>query len=294
MKKTPTKKTVPVKRTAENSEISMLRASRKAAIESLDFDTAEELAKQIREVRCGSYAKAISPIKTTFLECARIAIEQHLENVGKIETDKSDEIFRFRSQIKKEFSELKERHVKQLVTLETRFATVRVKEAQKTSPAYDELINQAKSAAAGDDYEKARKLQLQASMLQEEEANRRITKIDEESQEQTEITMNRQKIELQALVTKLNEGLASIDKKCEIKMAKEREDRDIILNDRLSKSVKEAMGVGQPGFNVQKYREDLERSLIELLNEYKLGVPKGIKQDAKPTWKQTASGPHSK
>ena len=279
--KTPMKvrlnKNLKMKRSPETKEIAKLRETQKVAIAAMDFDTAEEISKQIENIRTFALDAYLNPVKDSLSEDVRTEIADYFMRTDNIRQTKQDRILDHRREMSLEFDKTKSKHIKQLVDLETEFETMRMKEAQRTTPEYEEMIKQAKDAAAVGAFDDARSIQDHAIRLHEQEIERKMIKIDEELKVQTDIIISGQREELERLVKKFNDGILLIENKEKNELQRELEVRDSRLVGYVNKAAKRLVAEAPSGYtDYVVCRRILSNFMVEILASYEIEIPKEV------------------
>jgi hypothetical protein len=269
------------KQSVTTTEITQLRSLQRSAVAALDIDAAEDIEGQIINLSAEAFAAAVVQLKERMYANVRSLILWHKTNIDTLRNTEYTKTVDLRTHINAEFEALKAKHLQDLVSLETEFASVRMKDSQRTIPEYEEILAQAKAAAAIRDWEQARLLQTAAATAAQTEMDKRLAKLDTDFRGQSESLLQTHQKDLEFLVKKLFSGLDLLKGQAQRSVDTEMELNEARLLSALNKSSKELVVITPLGTDAAPYIRELENDLVALLREAELAVPKKLRWNPK-------------
>ena len=259
-------------------KIQELRLLHKNAIEKLDFLDAENIEKQISELKAEEQKNRISTIKTDFEETIRNLIKLYKQKLSTLNEKKELNIYSFRVQINTNFENLKAKQINEIAELEKMYANERIKETQRSSPEYENIILRAKSAGIMHDYKLAAELQNSANLVSQSYIEKRLALIDKDFEVKNDSLMQKHKKEIILLVKRLETGLKKVIDTNEIEFNQERN----ILDSQLINEYKKVSRKIQLVTNeLSAHLQYIDQILSQILTENLIDIPKFLCESVK-------------
>lgn len=252
-------------------EIQKLRLKHKSAINNLDFAEAESIEKQISELKSGTLSDHFSRIKSNFEKNINSIIMEYKKKLIAFKDDNESSINNFRIQINDTFDNLKSKQMEEMIELERVYATDRLKETQRSSPQYENMLLQAKSAGAVHDYQTALYLQNSALLVQQSILDKRLEQIDKDYEIKNEALLQKHTKEIILLVKRLEEGIKKINDKNGPFYDFEKKKLDAQLINEYSKTSKEMQIYSS---DISPYLPEIDQILFNELTNNEIEIPK--------------------
>jgi hypothetical protein len=133
-----------------------LRMSRKKAIESLDFERAEELEHELHVQKANEVRATFDEIKPEFVAELQAAIERSRAFEAEIQERSVRGVQSVRRSYHRLFTDIQQIHLAELAQLESQYADNRIRANGRRIPEQTALLEEAKKAALNGDYATAR------------------------------------------------------------------------------------------------------------------------------------------
>ena len=271
-------------------EINNLRIQQKDAIENLDYDTAEELSKKIKQLKknasmlnCDHQMEVLEAEIYKTLQATDNELNTMYENIRKEEK-------KIRERIHRKFEKLDHDNVNQLIDLERQYAQARLLETQRTIPEKEELLVKSRYAARNEDFEAAREYRNKAELIAQIDLEQRLQKTDIDYDQARRIQLAKQREGFETLSKQLEGNLKNLQGLLDLKEKKIFEDRDTRLRGLLQKS---RFTTGDAN-SINIINLKLERFMAEVLTKNGVPLPKGIGEQYTTKLISNASQIHSK
>ena len=190
-----------------SDKLSDLRLKKKIAIQSLDFDMAEQLDQEIENQNQEISNIRINKIKQEIMKEINELISKYLKNKKDINEFK----FQNENLISSKFQELYDKtiiqHEKELKSLEKSHYISLIREAEREVPDQFDLLEKAKFSANEGKYQEAKKMREEARIIGENELHSRKEKVDEEFASSKLNLATRQQLSLDDIAQKYNEEI---------------------------------------------------------------------------------------
>jgi hypothetical protein len=288
---TPRKCLPTVRYSPDAQQLARLRTLQKTAIAAGNIDLAEQCEGEISALRQGTFASSFCDLKREFDEAVRRLITLYERRMSELEAKEEPSLRAFRQHINDDFINMQERHVHRLKQLQRAFASARLRESQRPVPEAEWLVQQSRFAAQIRDFEQAKQLLAQAAAVGQAECERRVAKLDLDLKAQTGLILQDQKKEMEAMVARLDRGVALIHTENEAKKATESETRDLKLIAELQKFTRRLIALAGPGAHISPHQRELEDLLVEIIESAALPVPKRLKKNPNAATRQFFKSP---
>ena len=198
-----------------NSILSNLRQRKKAAIQSLDFDTAKELDKEIQNQHELIITDKISKISVEIMKEVIEHVNKYKDIRAEIQTFQKKQEAHIASTYQSIFEKTQLQHDKEMKYITRAHESALMREAEREVTEQMDLLEKSKAAAVTGDYEEAKRLQKEAREVGERELLGRQQKVDSEfSQSKSNLAVKQQEAmdkigskydeEMNALATEIN------------------------------------------------------------------------------------------
>ena len=161
-----------------NDKLVDLRNKKKLAIQSLNFDAAEENDKQIQIQNELIISDRIEKINIEILK----ELQRHIKKYAKVYSDIDEYAFQQENSLNLSFQGLFDKaqiqYEKESESIDSSHGTTLLREAEREVPEQMELLERAKQEATQGNYSEARRLREQARTVGENEIRRRKNQID--------------------------------------------------------------------------------------------------------------------
>ena len=258
----------PLKQEKEefNKKIAKLRQQKKEAIRNKDFDRAEEIDQQIIEINKQYELDVIKKAEEDFRIKTREIIGIYETKFQEAAAQQQEAEKQVRIRVNNSFEELRKQQQEELINLEKEHANDRLREQLRPIPDVITLNQQAAHAATVGDYQGARNYKDQAAILQENDVEKRLRKVDEEFEAQIDALILAQRTQLQLLSKNLLHDL-------EICQEKARNRQKLLLENR------EAALIAHYNTNGQS-SDKFDAILAQECYSYNVPVPRGFGSSA--------------
>ena len=271
--RTPTNAATKLANSPNTKKIAELRAARKAAIDRLDFVTAEKIENEINELLSGKKSEDLSMIKSDLETFLKDSIEYYKQKLIQLDESKEQDIYNFRKQINQRFEALKSKHMDEMIELERLYSNDRLKESQRVSPEFDHIAEKAKSAGILHDYKTAMELQEEAYLAAQASLDRRLAQVDQEYENKNQILMSKQKTELLQLIKRLQTGLEKINEKDSQTRSSEKNSLDTKIASEFQRHMKKLHQRLRQS-EIAEPKTEIENFINKILEENNLDCPK--------------------
>jgi hypothetical protein len=270
-----------------------MRALQKTAISACDIDYAEQIDDVISSLHKNAFDTAWNKLKADFGDAVRSLLALYEQNMRQVNETEESKLLTFKRQINTDFLKLQARHREYLTDLQKEFASLRLRESQRTVRESDELVKQSKYAASIHNYEQAKMLQSLAQTAAQNELERRFERIETEMRIQVVRTIAEQQKEIENLVERLERGITTIKTAADNDRALEFDMKDVKFIGELTKYTKDLVAIAGQHIPVPPYQRELEDLLREIIESAGLAVPAKLKRNAKTATKQSSMSPRS-
>lgn len=271
-----------IKKSPNSKKIQELRLLHRNAIDKLDFLEAENIEKQIFELKAGTQNDQISAIKSEFEEAILNHINYYKQKLAEIIDTKESNDYDFRVQINTSFENLKLKQMNEMADLEKVYANDRLKETQRLSPDYENLILRAKSAGALHDYKLAAELQNSAFLVSQSYLDKRLAQVDKDYEAKNEALMQKHTKEIILLVRRLESGLQKIIEKSE---KAQNQEKNILDSKLINEYKKVSRKIQLQANEISSHLQEIDQSLSQILVENSIDIPKILCESVKNSTK---------
>ena len=253
-------------RSKVDQEIAKLRQQKREAIKNKDYDTAEEIDRQILVLNDNFDRELVLRSEEEFRQKADEIVRIYITKF-----DEADEFFsqqqkQVRVRINASFDDMRKQHAEDLIRLEKEHANNRLREQLRPIPAVITLNEQAEHAATVGNYDGARAFRREAEILQQSDVEKRLRRVDEEFEAQSDGIINAQRQQLELLSEKLIAELKVFEDQAQHRHKMLVENREAALIAHFNTN----------GQNSERY----EAILAQVCYDYGIPPPKGIGQSA--------------
>jgi hypothetical protein len=269
-----------IERISEDQRMAELRRRQKQAVQNLDFDLAEELEMRIQGCHKDYSASDFADAVIQLLERADVVVRESLAKIEGFNQQRQEDEKAVRFRINSQFQALKQNHISQLVEHEKDHAVARLRETERTIPAYENLIKRSRQAGQQKLFEEARIFRASAELVNETDLECRLAKIDADFEGTRKGLINIQSKEIQILAQRLEEGLKRVAEDIEIKISKENAVRKPKLIGMLDEVVRKCGDRGSSS-ELAKRAEYVEREFCSRLVALGCPVPECIGTSSK-------------
>lgn len=258
-----------------NKIIADLRIQQKNAVENLDYDTAEMIENQIKEIRQSSKLLEFQEKLNVFAERLTEIVTNSYSNVEEIKKEGKKDQHQIRTRINNEFESLRAKQINELVSLEKDYASARLRETQRLIPEQEELLKKSKNAALTKDFDLARQYRDAAALVAETDLEARLMKTDNDFNELRKTLMAKQKDDIVFLSKKLDEELNTVERTVELKLQKEDTQRNVKVFNHFDKYQTSACACLDPNDTNARIRQ-LDEVCTQILYSINCPKPSGI------------------
>ena len=199
----------------KTKEFQNLIKKRKAAIEDLDFETAQKIDEEIRQKN----QNINDSENTTNLDDLKKEVENIVDSsnaeIEQAKQTKRQEELILRKQINATFEELQKTHLQEINKFDHMYSLKCLEETERQIPEHDRLEDAAKKAALCGNYEDAKLLQKQALIAAQNELDKRMAKIDDDHEKAAQSLVGQKKVEIDLLVKRLASSLQKLNENLE-------------------------------------------------------------------------------
>ena len=219
-----------VTKAKKTKEFQKLIRKRKAAIEDLDFDTAQKIDEEIRQKN----QNINDTENNTNLDDLKREIEEIVDGsnaeIEQAKQTKRQEELVMRKQINATFEELQKTHLQEINNFDHMYSIKCLEETERQIPEHDRLEDAAKKAALCGNYEDAKLLQKQALIAAQNELDKRMAKIDDDHEKAAFTLISQKRVEINHLVKRFTSSLQQLEERLEkqLKSIESRRDFRII------------------------------------------------------------------
>lgn len=196
-----------------NAKIRELRLKQKQAIEVLDFTYARQINEEIIEIKAGNAKKNKQSLYQPYLDM----LEKYLIEFSDIVAEKKRLFFNeekcIRAKYEQKFKQAKNRHMKILAEIQMKQVKSFLKERSRPVPEYEDMIINAKKAAAAGDFDLAEQIRDKSSEVAQLVYDEREKKVNDKFQIIQINTLNTMGTEIQNISTLLQRALANVQTK---------------------------------------------------------------------------------
>lgn len=200
-----------------NDKLSELRHKKKVAIQSLDFDAAEEFDRQIKELDETIIQDRITKIKEEILK----DLADHIDKYDRIRTEIVEFQITQQNQLGTTYQNLidkaQEQHEKELKNIDKSHGVALLREAEREVPEQIELLEKAKAAANEGKYTEARNLREQARCVGEQQLEDRKNNLDREFDQSRSMLAAKQQNSIEVIQGKYDEELEELTKEVDLR-----------------------------------------------------------------------------
>ena len=252
-----------------HTHINDLRIKKQAAIDVLDFETAETIENQIQE-ELNNFAKV--QISDVLLQAKQEAdrlekqFDQRLQDEAEISRQNTQKIFTKYQVI---VEDLEQQHVDQLMENENERAYTLIQESEQDIEEQLQLLEEAKKEASLSNFAKAKELRQQARDVAEAELERRRKETEEKYQKIKEETIQKQKEELNDLAKQHEEEVNQEKISQEAVFRKTQE--DIVSSFRIiaKTAIARFRAVSSNAENIEKATKEITEHTEKIVNKFK-------------------------
>jgi hypothetical protein len=271
-----------------DAKVRELRRRQKLAIQSMDFDLAEAIEKQIHGARGVEIDQVVQDACVKIQNEADKVLKDIEERLKVVEQEKIKNEGKIRIRINTQFDSIQSGHITALIEMEQNYAAVRLRETERTIPEQEKLLLQAKHAGAALEFDKARSFRDAAQLVGETDLQARLARLDEEFEKGRQGLLKRQREDVIFLSKRLDEELHSASELAGHETVQILDTRAPRLTAVLERAVRD-LTADVPDGEVETHAGKLERTLAEFLVASNCPVPVAVGNSVR-TRPQKASG----
>lgn len=265
-----------------NDLISDLHTKKQMAIESLDFEVAEELHAEIQNQIQRRALSQIEQIQYESMKNLEKIQRNHTQALLDLAEQKRRLDARLYTKFQVIFEETQEDHIQQLMDLEKERGLTLLDESEKPVEEQILLLEQAKNEAVLTHFDVAKNLRQRAREVGEAELEARRQKVETDYIEKKEQMLEQHKLDLEQITKLHEEEITKMKKECEENDKKE----ELVFSNAVKNIIHEA-GVRFQACTTnnetkEKAINELQSKMDESMNKYKaipLGLPKPTKSE---------------
>ncbi|KAH0789188.1 hypothetical protein GPJ56_006858 [Histomonas meleagridis] len=267
----------------ENAELIRLQ---KIAIASLDYSKAEELEQQIQSKNNQRQIDAINQIREDLFSYFDSTIENMKATFQNINQHRDQRILGLRRNISARFNETRNSQIQELIQLQAELSTLKMREIQRKSPDYEELIAKSRTAAECHNFALAKELQNMANEINSIDLEKRLKKLEDDYKTKSARVIDVQKTEILKLSKALKDGISKISGESDVQTDREKSIFEIRLSGAIRNAIKDIALVA-PGKATNEYLKEFEAKLSNLLEENSFEVPQSLFKTISTTLRQS-------
>jgi hypothetical protein len=266
--------------TENDARVIELRRQQKIAVQNVDFELAEEIDRRIAACRTTDRKGEYDAAAAQFRERTAEIVGGSRSLIADLIAEKEDKERAIRIQINAQFELLQNEHLKALVNYERECAAARLRETERTIPAQEKLLAQARHAGACRLYDDARHFREAADVVAQTDLDCRMARLDEDFDSGRQALLKKQRAEIETLSTRLDHEIRLLDDRLRLTIAKEEELRGVKLNGHLGRQIRDFANSAPPsGCTAETVA--LEREFATHLADLNCAIPKGIGESAR-------------
>ena len=258
-----------------NKNITQLRIQQKNAIQNLDYDTAENIEQQIKDEKVTAVEFLYRERVKKFEERLHRILSDSKSLIDGLKEKYIKDERQIRVRVNNEFNSLRERQVKDLISLEKDYASARLRETERTIPEHEELLKRSKNAALVKDFELARKYRDSAALVAETDLEARLQKTDSDFENLRRTTISKQREEIEYLSRKLDDELKALSLQAQNRLKKEDNIRNIKIIGHFDNYATLIRGMVEIP-DIENRIKDLDNLCNQILREHNCPRPNGI------------------
>lgn len=182
-----------------NDRLVDLRNRKKLAIQSLDFDTAEQLDEEIRKQNEMITTQRINHIHGEIMKELYEHLSKFKSMRDEMQGSNNKEEAMIEAQYQASVAKMKQQHEKELRNIDKAHSTSLLREAEREVPEQFDILEKSKEAAMSGDYARARQLRDEARRVGEQQLQSRKDKVDREFSESRAMLCTKQQEALDQL-----------------------------------------------------------------------------------------------
>ena len=249
-----------------DQEIAKLRQQKREAIRHKDYDTAEEIDRQIVVLNNNFDMELVLKAEEEFRQKADEIVRIYITKFQEVDEILIQQQKQVRVRINASFEEMRKQHQEELINLEKEHANNRLREQLRPIPAVITLNQQAEHAATVGNYDGARAFRDEAENMQQSDVEKRLRRVDEAFEVQSDTIINSQRQQLLLLSQKLISELQAFEEQAQHKHKQLLQNREAALIAHFNTS----------GQNSERY----EAILAQVCYDYGIPPPRGIGSSA--------------
>lgn len=255
-----------------NAKIRELRLKQKQAIEVLDFNYARQINEEIIDIKAGIAKKNKQSLYQPYLDM----LENYLKEFNDIVAEKRRLFFNeekcVRAKYEQKFKQAKNRHMKILAEIQMKQVKSFLKERSRPVPEYEDMIVNAKKAAAAGDFDLAEQIRDKSSEVAQLVYDEREKKINDKFQIIQVNTLNTMSTEIQTISTLLQRALSNVQTRkntCFDDLYKSRKQQVIAIHQKFTFVWTKCNPVAKKCAKVSNFNTQFE----EICNKYDCPIP---------------------
>lgn len=256
----------------EDEKIRELRLKQKQAIEVLDFKYARQINEEIIDIKAGAAKKNKQALYQPYLDM----LENYLKEFDQTVEEKQRLFFNeekcVRAKYEQKFKQAKSRHMKILTEIQMKQVKSFLKERSRPVPEYEDMIVNAKKAAAAGDFDLAEQIRDKSSEVAQLVYDERERKVNDKFEVIQLNTLNTMSTEIHNLATLLQRAISSIKTKkdrCFEELYKSRELQVIAIHQKFTFMWTKCSSVAKKCAKVSHFNVQFE----QICNQYECPIP---------------------
>ncbi|OHS97537.1 hypothetical protein TRFO_36221 [Tritrichomonas foetus] len=278
----------PIPDKVTNAKINKLRDLRKDAINHHDFVRAQEIDKEITNVKQEALKRQREIIHENFSNKIKAHVDHFNNTFDRVEKDFDDQDHSVRLRYHKFFEDTQLTQKTELLNAEREFHDSLTRENLRRIPAHEKILEQSRKAATNGQYDEAIALKATASDLAKEDLEKRISAVEKDFIEKRESLFDQFKKVIEQLQQKFSVDRKKIEEKRNQALETENSNRDNQITATLGKFTLKLVQSGAAK-DSKEAEEILRADLVELLDE--LGCPMPAAKGEENAGKTPTKGP---
>lgn len=264
--------------TSKMNKIVLLREQRKEAISKHEFSQAQEIDKEIAQIKQDVIEYQERIILLDFEQKIRKHVEVFNVAYDKLKSNFDEQVHMVRVRYNKFFIDTQISQKTELLNAEREYKDSISRENLRRIPECENMLELSRKAATNGQYDEARSLKEKACDVAKANLEKRIQMVDEEFLEKRKKLLLQFEEVLTQLESKFNFDLITIEKKKKQAVEKEKENRSSQIQSTYSKTKLKLVQSGASKDSIEASKL-LVKNLREILGELGCPIPKGIGAD---------------